>query len=62
MDSDIKIYSRNHRYDRIYLPMYHQDETEIEEVKIRDDLLINSSSIILPGVNIGKGAIIVAGL
>lgn len=42
--------------------MYHQDETEIEEVKIRDDLLINSSSIILPGVHIGKGAIIVAGL
>lgn len=48
MDSDVKIYARNHRYDRIYIPMYHQGETEIEEVKIRDVLLINSSSIILP--------------
>lgn len=61
MGPDVQIYTRNHRYDRVDIPMYHQGETEIEEVKIGDDVWIGARSIILPGVHIGNGAVIGAG-
>ena len=38
MGPDVQIYTRNHRYDRIDIPMYDQGKTEIEEVKIGDDV------------------------
>ncbi|MBS5951311.1 MAG: acetyltransferase [Clostridium sp.] len=61
MGPDVQIYTRNHRYDRIDIPMYDQGETEIQEVKIGDDVWIGARSIILPGVHIGNGSIIAAG-
>ena len=61
MGPDVQIYTRNHRYDRIDIPMYEQGESEIKEVKIGNDVWIGARSIILPGVTIGDGAVIAAG-
>ncbi|MCI6691142.1 MULTISPECIES: acyltransferase [unclassified Clostridium] len=61
MGPDVQIYTRNHKYDRIDIPMYEQGESEIKPVTIGNDVWIGSRAIILPGVTIGDGAIIAAG-
>ena len=61
MGPDVQIYTRNHKYDRVDIPMYNQGESEIKKVNIGNDVWIGSRAIILPGVTIGDGAIIGAG-
>jgi len=61
MGPDVMIYTQNHRFDRIDIPMIEQGNTEPKPVVIEDDVWIAARSIILPGVTIGKGAVIAAG-
>lgn len=61
MGPDVIIVSRNHQFYRLDLPMRLQDNSEDNIVHISDDVWIGARSIILPGVSIGKGAIIAAG-
>ena len=56
----VTIYSTNHIFSSIDIPIKDQGQTE-EEVIIEDDVWIGANSTILPGVKIGKGAIIAAG-
>ena len=58
---DVIIVGENHRYDRLDIPMHMQGYTTYPPVRIDDDVWIGARVIILPGVNIGRGAVIGAG-
>lgn len=55
------IYSRNHAFERTDIPMREQGFQEEKTVVIGDDVWIGGHVIILPGVHVGKGAILGAG-
>lgn len=53
--------SRNHKFDRIDIPIIQQGYEDDKPIFIDDDVWIGHRVIILPGVHIKKGAIIGAG-
>lgn len=55
------IYTRNHKFDRTDVPMCMQGFDEYKPVIVSDDVWIGSRVTILPGVKVGKGAVIGAG-
>ena len=55
------MYSRNHAFDRCDVPMREQGYGPEKTIIIGDDVWIGGHVIILPGVNIGNGAIVGAG-
>lgn len=61
MAPDVIILSMNHEYTSLDRPMRLQGNTEEKPVVIGDDVWIGTRVIILPGVKIGKGAILAAG-
>ena len=61
MGPDVIILSRDHFFDSRLLPMRLQGMTEDKPVVISDDVWIGARVIILPGVCIGRGAILGAG-
>lgn len=58
---EVMIYTVNHRHELLDVPMNSQGYEEPKEVKIGNDVWIGSRVILLPGVEIGDGAIIGAG-
>ena len=54
------IATNNHRYERRDIPMKEQGHT-YAPISIEEDVWIGTHVVILPGVTIGKGAIIAAG-
>jgi maltose O-acetyltransferase len=61
MGPDVIIIGENHRFDNLDIPIRLQGYKEFSPVQIRDDVWIGARVIILPGLTIGKGAIIGAG-
>ena len=61
MGPDCIIYTKNHAFDRIDVPMMEQGFQEEQPVTIGDDVWIGGRVIILPGVHVGSHAIIGAG-
>lgn len=61
MGPDVIIYTGNHRFDRLDVPMIQQGNTEPRAVVIEDDVWIAARAIILPGITVGKGAVVAAG-
>ena len=61
MGTGVKIYSRNHQFSNINIPMCKQGFQPVNPVIIEDDVWIGGSVIILPGVHVSKGAILGAG-
>lgn len=61
MGPEVYVFTKNHNIDRIDVPIKYQGDTEDREVFIGDDCWIGFRAIILPGVTIGKGAVIGAG-
>jgi len=61
MGPDCIIYTANHRFDRVDIPMREQGFLGVRPVVIGNDVWIGGRVIILPGVRIGEGAIIGAG-
>ena len=61
MGPDCVIYTRNHRFDRLDIPMREQGYGPVEPVEIGDDCWICGRVTILPGVHVGNGAVIAAG-
>lgn len=61
MGPDVMIYTANHNTGRIDIPMIQQGDSDHRPVIIEDDVWIGARAILLPGVHIGKGAIIAAG-
>lgn len=58
MGPEVIIYTQNHRYDRIDVPILQQGFTKAMPVKIGNDVWIGRRVIIMPGVEIGDGCII----
>lgn len=61
MGPDVLIFTRNHRFSRLDVPMIEQGSSEPKAVVIGNDVWIGERAIILPGVVIGDGAIVGAG-
>lgn len=59
--TNVRIYTRNHAFSRTDIPMWKQGFSEVRPVIIQDDVWIGGGVIILPGVNVGTGAILGAG-
>ncbi len=60
MGPDIKIYSRNHKFDRIDIPINKQGK-KYYKTKLGDDIWIGANVIILGGVEVGSHSILAAG-
>lgn len=58
MGPEVYIYTRNHAHDRVDIPMIEQGYEEERPVTIEDDVWIGSRVTILPGVTVGRGAVI----
>ena len=59
---DLKIFTQNHRIDRLDIPMREQGTSEVSPLTIGDDVWICDSVIITPGCSqIGSGSILAAG-
>ena len=61
MGEACNIYTRNHKIDRLDIPMCRQGFDEYKPVIISDDVWIGARVTILPGAKIGTGAVIGAG-
>lgn len=61
MGPDCAVFTRNHRYDRTDVPICVQGGGDREPVRIGDDVWIGAHVTILPGADIGNGAVIGAG-
>ncbi len=57
---EVLIWSQNHIYENPNIPIMYQG-WEYKSVVIEDDVWLGARAIILPGVHIGKGAVISAG-
>jgi maltose O-acetyltransferase len=53
--------NQNHRFDDLTVPMRLQGHEASPPVVVEDDIWIGARVIILPGIRIGKGAILGAG-
>ena len=61
MGADCLIYTRNHAYKRLDIPMCEQGFEDTKPVYIEDDVWIGGRVTILPGRRIGIGSVIGAG-
>lgn len=61
MGPEVVVITRNHRWNRLDVAMRLQGHLPPEPVTINDDVWIGTRVIILPGVTIGRGAIVGAG-
>ena len=61
MGPNCTIYTQNHAFGDLSIPMNRQGFSEEKPVFIEDDVWIGGHCIILPGVKIGQGVIIGAG-
>lgn len=61
MGPEVVIYTQNHAFGRVDVPIQEQGYDEFRPVTIGNDVWIGRRVIILPGVNIGEGCIIGAG-
>ena len=57
----VVIVGDSHRFSRTDIPMRLQGTKEYQPVRIDDDVWIGARAIILPGLKIGRGAIIGSG-
>jgi maltose O-acetyltransferase len=58
MGKDVNMMTYNHKFDRRDIPMWQQGFKEEEPIVIHDDVWIGNRVLILPGVTVGRGAII----
>ena len=61
MGSMVTIFSENHNYERLSLPIRKQGESR-KGIIIEDDCWIGAGSTILNGVTVGQGSVIAARL
>jgi maltose O-acetyltransferase len=60
MGPDVKIYTKNHNFDNIDIPIQFQGHTS-EAVNIGDDVWLGANVIVLPGVSIYSHSVVAAG-
>lgn len=59
--SGVHIYVSNHKFDDISMPIYYQGHSSEKSVLIKEGSWIGANAIILPGVTIGRNAVVGAG-
>lgn len=59
--SGVHVYVSNHSFSDFNTPIYFQGHSAVKRVHIKEGCWIGANSIILPGVTIGKNAVIGAG-
>lgn len=57
----VAILSVTHRMDRLDVSIKMQGSTESQPVKIESDVWIGRNAVVMPGIRIGKGAVVGAG-
>lgn len=60
MGPDVKIYTKNHKFDRLDLPIQDQGHTN-EKTVIGNDVWLGANVVVLPGVTIGNHVVVAAG-
>ena len=60
MGPDVKIYTKNHKYDSLDMPMQYQGHTS-EKTVIGNDVWLGANVVITPGVTIGNHSVVAAG-
>ena len=60
MGPDVKIYTKNHKFDRLDMPIQDQGHTN-EKTVIGNDVWLGANVIVLPGVTIGNHVVVAAG-
>jgi maltose O-acetyltransferase len=60
MGPDVKIYSRNHNYDRLDMPIGQQGKTVLK-TSIGDDVWFGANVVVTAGCTIGSHSILAAG-
>lgn len=60
MGPDVKIYSRNHKFEQIHIPIQKQGKN-FHQTSIGDDVWIGANVIITPGIKIGNHSVVAAG-
>lgn len=60
MGPDVKIYTKNHNYDRLDMPIQEQGHT-IEKTHIGNDVWLGANVVVTPGVSIGNHVVVAAG-
>lgn len=61
MAKNVRIFTRNHNFSRIDIPMCQQGTQKEKPVIIGDDVWIGDSAMLLPGTKIGNGVIVGGG-
>lgn len=61
MGPNVTMYSKNHEYSRLDIPIMNQGYQEERPIVVGNDVWLCAHSIILPGVHIGNGVIVGAG-
>ena len=61
MGPDVLIFTSNHRFSRLDIPMIEQGSSARKGVVIGNDVWIGERAIIMPGVEVGDGAVVGAG-
>ena len=61
LGSGIHIYTANHAYDKLDVPIYYQGHSSPKEVLLKKGCWIGANAIILPGVTIGENSVVAAG-
>ena len=61
MGPDVLIMAVSHAIDRVDVPMIDQGVAAPRPVTVEDDVWIGARAVILPGVRVGRGAVIGAG-
>lgn len=61
MGPEVIMYTSQHKYDRLDIPIMFQGSTPPKSIIIEDDVWIGRRVIIMPGVKVGKGSVIAAG-
>ena len=60
MGPDVKIYSRNHKFDRLDIPISHQGKNYYKTI-IGNDVWLGANTIVTAGCQIGDHVIVAAG-
>jgi len=58
---NVSLLSRMHEFERTDIPMSLQGYREEKAVVIEDDVWLGRNVVVLPGITVGKGAIVAAG-
>lgn len=61
LGSGVHVYVSNHKYDDTSLPIYSQGHSPSKPVTIKEGSWVGANAIILPGVTIGRNAVVGAG-